>query len=80
MTGYLLSTTALIIVDSIFSCNATAEMTWIHTLLKELDMSSPTSDKLWCNNMSAMYLSSNPVYKLFSQCTMATSCDSDSHA
>jgi hypothetical protein len=47
--------------------NTTTEITWIHTLLKELGISSPTSDKVWCVNMSAMYLSSNPMYKLFVQ-------------
>jgi hypothetical protein len=42
--------------------NATAESTWIQTLLKELCIPSPTSVRLWCDNMGAMHLSSNPVF------------------
>jgi hypothetical protein len=39
--------------------NATAEIMWIQALLKELCISSPKSASLWCDNMGAMYLSSN---------------------
>jgi hypothetical protein len=42
--------------------NATAESMWIQTLLKELCIPSPTSVRLWCDNMGAMHLSSNPVF------------------
>jgi hypothetical protein len=35
--------------------NATAELMWLQTLLKEICC-------LWCNNMGAKYLSSNPVF------------------
>jgi hypothetical protein len=36
--------------------NATGEIMWIQTLLKELCIPSPTSARLWCDNMRAMYL------------------------
>lgn len=31
--------------------NATAEIIWIQTLLKELKVSSPPVARLWCDNM-----------------------------
>ena len=42
--------------------NATAEIMWIQTLLREIGISSPHMAKLWCDNMGAKYLSSNPVF------------------
>jgi histone deacetylase 1/2 len=42
--------------------NATAEIMWIQTLLKEIGMSSPRPARIWCDNMGAKYLSSNPVF------------------
>lgn len=42
--------------------NATAEIMWIQTLLKELQVRSPRVARLWCDNMSAKYLFSNPVF------------------
>jgi hypothetical protein len=42
--------------------NATAEIMWIQTLLYELKISSPSTTKIWCDNMGAKYLSSNPVF------------------
>jgi hypothetical protein len=41
--------------------NATAEIIWIHTLLKELGLFSPPTTKIWCDNLGATYLSANPV-------------------
>jgi hypothetical protein len=41
--------------------NATAELMWLQTLLKEIQISCPTSARIWCDNMGAKYLSSNPV-------------------
>jgi EAL domain-containing protein (putative c-di-GMP-specific phosphodiesterase class I) len=41
--------------------NATAEIIWIHTLLKELGLFSPPTTKIWCDNLGATYLSVNPV-------------------
>ena len=42
--------------------NATAEIMWIQTLLAELGVSSPLMARLWCDNLGAKYLSSNPVF------------------
>jgi hypothetical protein len=42
--------------------NAMVEIMWIQTLLKELHVSSPPSARLWCDNMSAIYLSWNLVF------------------
>ncbi|WVZ48786.1 hypothetical protein U9M48_000195 [Paspalum notatum var. saurae] len=42
--------------------NATAEIIWIQTLLKELGLDSPKSARLWCDNLGATYLSANPVF------------------
>jgi hypothetical protein len=41
--------------------NVNVEIMWIQTMLKEF-ISSPKSARLWCDNMGAMYLSSNPVF------------------
>jgi hypothetical protein len=42
--------------------NTTAEIMWIQTLLKEIGIPSPRSARLWCDNMGAKYLSSNPFF------------------
>jgi hypothetical protein len=42
--------------------NATAELMWIQTLLKELCISYPPGARLWCDNMGAKYLASNPIF------------------
>jgi hypothetical protein len=42
--------------------NATSEIMWIQTLLKELGISAPRMAKLWCDNMGAKYLSANPMF------------------
>jgi hypothetical protein len=42
--------------------NATAEIMWIQTFLYELKIPSPATTKIWCDNMGAKYLSSNPVF------------------
>jgi hypothetical protein len=39
--------------------NATTELMWLQTLLKELEIVHPPTARLWCNNLSATYLSSN---------------------
>ena len=41
--------------------NATAEIMWIQTLLKEIGVPCPAAAKLWCDNIGAKYLSANPV-------------------
>jgi hypothetical protein len=42
--------------------NATAEIMWIQILLKEIGLQAPKAGKLWCDNLGAKYLSSNPVF------------------
>jgi hypothetical protein len=42
--------------------NATAELMWVQALLRELQVSFPRSARLWCDNMGAKYLASNPVF------------------
>ena len=42
--------------------NATAELMWVQTLLRELGVKSPQAAKLWCDNLGAKYLSANPVF------------------
>ncbi|WVZ53816.1 hypothetical protein U9M48_004708 [Paspalum notatum var. saurae] len=42
--------------------NATAEIMWVQKLLEELKISQPTKACLWCDNVGARYLSSNPVF------------------
>jgi hypothetical protein len=42
--------------------NATAELMWIQSLLKELKISCPPTTKIWCDNIGATYLTVNPVF------------------
>jgi histone deacetylase 1/2 len=42
--------------------NATAEVMWVQTLLKELGVRGPKFARLWCDNLGATYLSANPVF------------------
>lgn len=42
--------------------NATTEVMWIQILLHELGIAAPRAAKLWCDNIGAKYLSSNPVF------------------
>jgi histone deacetylase 1/2 len=42
--------------------NATAEVMWVHKLLDELGIPHPRVACLWCDNLGATYLSSNPVF------------------
>lgn len=42
--------------------NATAEVMWVQTLLRELGVKAPNSARLWCDNIGATYLSANPVF------------------
>lgn len=41
--------------------NATSELMWINSLLRELWIATP-SPILWCDNVGATYLSANPVF------------------
>jgi hypothetical protein len=42
--------------------DATTEVIWVQTLLKELGVSQTRSAVLWCDNIGATYLSANPVF------------------
>jgi histone deacetylase 1/2 len=42
--------------------NATAELIWVQALLGELGVSHSRPPILWCDNIGATYLSSNPVF------------------
>jgi hypothetical protein len=42
--------------------NASAEVTWIQSLLKELEVSMSCSPILYCDNIGATYLTANPLY------------------
>jgi histone deacetylase 1/2 len=42
--------------------NATAEVIWVQSLLTELGVSQEMTASLWCDNIGATYLSSNPVF------------------
>jgi hypothetical protein len=42
--------------------NTIAEMMWIQILLQELGIKTPQAAKLWCDNIRAKYLSTNPVF------------------
>jgi hypothetical protein len=42
--------------------NATAEMIWVQKLLQELGIPHSPVARLWCDNLGAKYLSSNPVF------------------
>jgi histone deacetylase 1/2 len=42
--------------------NATAEIIWTQSLLRELGVRISQTPCLWCDNMGATYLSANPVF------------------
>jgi hypothetical protein len=42
--------------------NATAEIMWVQSVLNELGVPCPRSARLWCDNMRAKYLASNPIF------------------
>jgi histone deacetylase 1/2 len=42
--------------------NATAEVIWLESLLKELGIQRDQVSCLWCDNMGATYLSANPIF------------------
>jgi histone deacetylase 1/2 len=42
--------------------NATAEIIWLESLLKELKIRRDQVSCLWCDNMGATYLSANPIF------------------
>jgi hypothetical protein len=42
--------------------NVAVEVAWLQTLLKEIGVSSPKQERLWCDNLGAKYLASNPMF------------------
>ena len=42
--------------------NATPEVIWVQSMLKELGISEVHPPCLWCDNLGATYLSANPVF------------------
>lgn len=42
--------------------NATAEIIWVRSMLKELGIYHIQTPCLWCDNLGATYLSANPVF------------------
>jgi hypothetical protein len=42
--------------------NATVEIMWLQTLLKELNIIHPLVVRLWCDNLGATYLFANLVF------------------
>ena len=42
--------------------DATAEVMWLQTVLQELRIPCPKSARIWCDNIGAKYLASNPVF------------------
>ena len=42
--------------------NATAEIIWVQSMLKELGIKNTPVPCMWCDNLGATYLSANPVF------------------
>ena len=42
--------------------NATAEIIWVQSMLRELGVKCTQAPCLWCDNLGATYLSANPVF------------------
>ncbi|XP_075079790.1 uncharacterized protein LOC142165046 [Nicotiana tabacum] len=46
---------------SAYFAHAAAAITWLHSLLKELHVSSSSPSTIFCDNISSIYLAQNPV-------------------
>jgi hypothetical protein len=42
--------------------NATAEVIWVQTIMKELEIDQSRIACLWCDNLGATYMIANPVF------------------
>lgn len=42
--------------------NCASEVVWIQSLLREIGVFLPNAPILWCDNIGATYLTSNPVF------------------
>jgi hypothetical protein len=42
--------------------DAMAEIMWVQSVLHELQISGSRCARLWCDNMGAKYLASNPIF------------------
>jgi hypothetical protein len=42
--------------------NATTEVIWVQSVLAELDINLPRSPCLWCDNLGATYITTNPRF------------------
>jgi hypothetical protein len=42
--------------------NATAEIAWVQSILKELGVKEDDKPCLWCDNLGSTYLSANPIF------------------
>ncbi|XP_019197904.1 PREDICTED: uncharacterized protein LOC109191709 [Ipomoea nil] len=42
--------------------DVSAEVVWVHSLLQDLALACPTTLVLWCDNLGATYLCSNPIF------------------
>jgi hypothetical protein len=42
--------------------NATAEVIWLQSLLKDLGVFQSRAPVLWCDNIGAVYLTANPIF------------------
>jgi hypothetical protein len=42
--------------------DTTAEIMWVQSILRELCVLCPRSAQLWCDNMGAKYIASNPIF------------------
>jgi hypothetical protein len=48
--------------------DATAELIWVQSLLRELGISIPQAPILWCDNIGATYLTANPLFHRLPLC------------
>jgi hypothetical protein len=42
--------------------HTTAELYWLHMIFHDLKIMLPTTPNLWCDNIGAIALASNPVF------------------